>query len=174
MKYQKITISGRICTGKSSLFRALEANLKWPTFSTGAYFREYARTHNLVLNDAQEQTKRLTTKVDSMVREKLRGEGNLLVDAWLGGMLAENIPGVLKILLVADDKVRWERFAKRENTDLETAKAEMTSRDNSWFEKVSVIHNRDDFFDRSKYDLVIDTSHLPLEKIVQTVTQKLG
>lgn len=173
MKYDKITISGKICTGKSSLFRELEKRLGWPTFASGAYFREYAKKHHLVLNDAAEQTKKLTLEVDLMVQAKLKEKGNLLLDAWLGGILADDEPGVLKVLLVADDRVRFERFAKREHVPMEEAKKEVLARDRNWFEKVSVIHKRTDFFELKNYDLIIDTSHLGLEEIVSRVLQKL-
>ena len=62
--FSKITISGKICTGKTSVFRELHKKLQWPTFSSGAHFREYAKIHNLVLNDAEEQIAKITKKID--------------------------------------------------------------------------------------------------------------
>jgi predicted cytidylate kinase len=172
--YTKITISGKICTGKSSVFRALLKKLQWPTFSSGAYFREYAKTHDLGLNSAEEQTKKLTMEVDMMVKKKLSEPGNLLLDAWLGGVLAEKAPGVLKVLLVADDSVRYKRFSEREKTTLSQARKEVTLRDNSWFEKVSKIHKRDDFFDLKNYDLVIDTSDKSIAHITRLILKALS
>ncbi len=172
--YSKITISGKICTGKSSVFRELQKKLGWPTFSSGAYFREYAKTHHLVLNNAQEQTNKLTQKVDSMVREMLQKPGNLLLDAWLGGILAEDAKKVLKILLVADDSVRYNRFAQREHVSLAEAEEEVRLRDSSWFDKVKKIHKRSDFFDTDKYTLVIDTSHKSIDDIVSTILKKVS
>lgn len=174
MKYKKITISGKICTGKSSLFKKLKDALGWPTFSTGAFFREYAKKHHLELNKAQEQTQKLTLQVDDMVRSKLSGEGHLLVDAWLGGYLAQNIPGVLKILLTAPDEIRFSRFANREQIALSKAKEEVKSRDLSWLEKVRRIHNYSDFFDPKCYDLVIDTSKVSTEEAVKEVLKSLS
>lgn len=174
MKYQKITISGKICTGKSSLFRTLVEKLHWPTFASGAYFRQYAKEHQLVLNDAAEQNKNVTMEVDMMVKRKLSEEGNLLLDAWLGGILADDLPGVLKVLLVCDDQERFKRFAKRENVSPEEAKKEVLQRDRSWFEKVRVIHERDDFFDPKNYNLVIDTTNLTMEQITDRVMRELA
>lgn len=172
--YTKITISGKICTGKSSVFRELVNALKWPTFSTGAYFREYAKTHKLELNNAEEQTDRLTHKVDGMVREMLNKPGNLILDAWLGGVLAEGTKDVLKVLLIAKDDVRFQRFAKRENVSLNEAKKEVLLRDSSWFEKVQKIHSRSDFFDEKNYTLVIDTSNVSIEYVVSTILKSLS
>jgi len=58
MKYSKITISGKICTGKTTLFWDLQKKLNWPVFSTGQFFRDYARQHNLSLEKAEEQNKK--------------------------------------------------------------------------------------------------------------------
>lgn len=172
--YSKITISGKICTGKSSVFRELVDTLKWPTFSTGTYFREYAKTHKLELNNAEEQTDKLTHKVDGMVKEMLKAPGNLILDAWLGGVLAEGTHDVLKVLLVADDAVRFSRFAQREKVSLSEAKKEVLLRDSSWFEKVEKIHSRSDFFDKKNYTLVIDTSNVSIEYVVSTILKSLS
>ncbi len=167
--YTKITISGKICTGKSSVFRELQKKLNWPTFSTGAYFRDYARSHNLDLNSAEEQTDILTKKVDGMVKDMLHKPGNLLLDSWLAGIMAGEASGVLKILLIADDGIRFNRFAEREHMSLEEAKKEVVSRDSGWFEKVKVIHNRSDFFDPKNYTLIIDTSNKNVNEIVSLI-----
>lgn len=172
--YTKITISGKICTGKSSVFRELVNTLKWPTFSTGAYFRDYAKTHKLELNNAEEQTDKLTHKVDGMVKEMLKKPGNLILDAWLGGVLAEGAKDVLKVLLIADDAIRFKRFAKRENVSLDEARKEVLLRDSSWFEKVEKIHSRSDFFDKKNYTLVIDTSNVSIEYVVSTILKSLS
>jgi predicted cytidylate kinase len=171
--YTKITISGKICTGKSSVFRELQKKLGWPTFSSGSYFREYAQKHSLLLNNAEEQTDKLTHEVDDKVKEMLHKPGNLLLDAWLGGILAEGTTDVLKVLLIADDTVRFKRFAEREKVSVEEAKKEVYQRDSSWFDRVKKIHNRSDFFEKKNYNLVIDTSDKNIDGIVSIILNKL-
>jgi CMP/dCMP kinase len=171
--YTKITISGKICTGKSSVFLALQKKLQWPTFSTGAYFREYAKTHHLQLNKAEEQSDSLTREIDSKVRDMLGKPGFLLVDSWLAGIMAEGIPNVLKILLITPDEIRFERFAKREKVSFEIAKKEVDSRDLNWFEKVRKIHNRSDFFNEKNYDVIINSAHLSIDQVVEKILSKL-
>jgi len=172
--YSKITISGKICTGKSSVFRKLQETLNWPTFSSGSYFREYAKSHKLILNNAEEQTDKLTHTVDGMVKEMLAKPGNLLLDAWLGGILAEGTKDVLKVLLVTNDDIRFKRFAGRENVSLNEAKKEVLLRDSSWFEKVKKIHKRSDFFNQENYTVVIDTSLKNVNQIVEEILEKLS
>jgi len=44
MTINKITISGKICTGKSTLLKSLQKELNWPVFMTGQLFREYVNS----------------------------------------------------------------------------------------------------------------------------------
>ena len=172
--FSKITISGKICTGKTSVFRELHKKLQWPTFSSGAHFREYAKIHNLVLNDAEEQIAKITKKIDGVAKDMLHKPGNLLLDAWLGGILAEETTDVLKVLLTTDDSVRFKRFAERENISVEEAKNEVLQRDSSWFEKVKKIYNRSDFFDKKNYTLVINTSDISIKDVISIILKNLS
>jgi len=71
MRYTKITISGKICTGKTTLFKGLQKKLKWPAFMTGQLFRDYVKEHGLNLEGAEEQNEKLTKEVDYKVRDML-------------------------------------------------------------------------------------------------------
>ena len=109
--YTKITISGKICTGKSTLFNNLSQHLKWPTFHTGQFFREYAKKHHLLLEKAQEQSVKLTKKIDYKVRAMLKiKKGNLIVDSWMAGIMADSFPHVLRVLLVSEDTIRIKTY----------------------------------------------------------------
>jgi cytidylate kinase len=174
MKYSKITISGKICTGKSSLFNALQNKLLWKTFSTGQYFREYAQKHKLDLTSAEEQNEKLTKKIDYKVRDMLKKKGNLIIDSWMAGIMADDLPYVLKILLISNDSIRFKRFAKKENINYKEAKNLVLTRDNNWFKKVSKIHHRKDFFDPDNYDLVINTSHISKLKVLSLALKALN
>src|SRR3989338_8986400 len=122
MKYSKITISGKICTGKTTLFRFLQEKLGWPIFSTGQYFRKYARDNNLSLGKAEEQNKKITREVDYHVRSLLKQDKLLIAEGWMTGIMANKYPGILKILLVCDDRKRVHRFAKRGKIPTKEAK----------------------------------------------------
>ncbi len=172
--FSKITISGKICTGKSSVFRELQKKLSWPTFSTGAYFREYTKKHGLSLNKAEEQTDTLTREVDGKVKDMLSKPGNLLLDSWLAGIMAEGRVDIFKVLLVTNDDVRFKRFAQRERVSFEEAKKEVLLRDSSWFEKVKKIHNRSDFFEKHNYTLVVDTTNLNVDEITALILKTLS
>ena len=175
MNYSKITISGKICTGKSTLFRRLEQRLQWPTIHAGQIFRDYVKEHGLDLEKAGEQNEPLTKKVDYQIRDMLKNpKQNLLADSWMAGIMADNQLDVLRILLICDDKERYRRFAKREKTTFDTGKGMVEERQKNWLNRIEKIYHRTDIFDPKNYNLIIDTTNLSADEILQTVLDKLG
>ena len=174
MKFSKITISGLICTGKTSLFWGLQEELVWPTFSTSQYFRDYARTHRFLLEKAEEQNDKITKKVDFRVAKMLKEKGNLLVEGWMAGIMADNYPGIFKILLVCDDAVRIQRFAAREKVDLKEAEKKVVEREKNLLGTLARIYKRNDFLEPEKYDLVFDTTKTTKKQLIKTMLDKLG
>lgn len=175
MKYNKITISGKICTGKTTLLKSLEKHLGWPTFMTGQLFREHAKKKNLQLEGAEEQNQRITREVDERVKKMLHEPGHLIVDGWMSGLSANSLPDVMKILLECDNRTRYGRFANREKVTLTEAKKRVEERQGSWFEKIEKIHKikRGEFIDPKNYTIVIDTTNLSTSKITKKVLQLL-
>lgn len=173
MKYSKITISGKVCTGKSTLFRTLADDLKWKTFSTSTYFREYVKKNGMNLETAEEQNEIITKKIDYKVKNMLQEKGNLIVEGWMAGIMADNLPDVLRILLISDDTVRIQRFCIREDADAHTALELITDRERHLFSKLSEIYKRDDFVDPKNYNLVIDTTDLDTREVFEKVKREL-
>lgn len=173
MKYSKITISGKICTGKTTLFKALQKKLAWPTFSTGQYFRTYAKDHNLSLEKAEEQNEKITKEVDYHVRSLLKENKPLLAEGWMTGIMANKYPRILKVLLICDEKRRIQRFAHREKISQKVAKKLLQERERNWLTKLAKIYNRSDFFDPNHYDLVIDTTNKNPKEIFKLVIESL-
>jgi len=168
--YQKITISGRVCTGKTELFTNLSKFLGWETFSVGSYFRNYAKLHKLSLEEAKEQDYKLTRRVDFGIQKKLKSKKNLIVEGWMAGIMGNSIPDVLKVFLFCDDKVRVERFANREKVTKTEAKRKIEEREKNLFEKLEKIYQRNDFTKIENYDLIINTTHLTPNTILTLVT----
>lgn len=173
MTINKITISGKICTGKSTLLKSLQEELKWPVFMTGQLFREYVKKNKLNLEHVEEQNDDLTKKIDFRVRDMLKLPGNLIVDGWMSGIMANNFPNILKILLTCDDNIRYQRFADREKISLDEARIRVDERQNNWLNKLKKIYKRDDFMEPKNYDLIIDTSNLSLQDILKKVLNSL-
>jgi predicted cytidylate kinase len=173
MNINKITISGKICTGKTTLLKNLEKELNWSIFMTGKLFRDYVVKNKLNLDQVEEQNKDLTKKIDYQVREMIHSTGNLVVDGWMAGIMANNLPDVLKILLICKDDIRYQRFADREKINFDEAKKRVEERQLNWLAKLEKIYKRNDFMDPKNYDLIIDTSYISSHDTLKKVLQKI-
>lgn len=173
MKYTKITISGKICSGKTTLFWNLQQRLRWPTFSSSQFFRDLARNQNLSLNKAEEQDEKLTREIDSRIAELLKTNEFLIVEGWMAGIMADKISKVLRVLLICADKVRIKRFSVRENISIKKAGVKLMEREKNWLNKIKKIYGRDDIFDPKYYNCVIDTTNLKSEEILQKIINLL-
>lgn len=173
MNIDKITISGKICTGKTTLLKFLEKELGWPIFMTGKLFREYVEENKLKLEEVKEQNENLTKKIDYQVRNMIYAKGNLIVDGWMSGIMASGLPNVLKVLLICDDNIRYQRFADREKINIDEAKKRVDERQSNWLNKLEKIYKRNDFMDQKNYDLIVDTSNISSQAAVQKVLQKI-
>ncbi len=174
MNYNKVTISGRICTGKTTLFWALQKKLGWPTFSASQFFRDFARTHDVSLQKAEEQNSNLTKDVDMGMKKLLEQKENVILEGWMAGIMADEMPEVLRILLTCDNNQRIKRFSERDRVSGVEAKKKILEREESWVEKLTHIYKRNDFFEPNNYNLVIDTTHTSLEETLDLVLQALG
>ena len=173
-KYYKVTISGLICTGKTSLFWGLFLELGWSVFSASQFFRDFARSHKISLEKAQEQGPVLTKKVDGNMRSLLINTKNIIIEGWMAGIMAHGLPGVLRVLLKCNNGVRVERFAQRDNISLTAARKKIASREKNLFDQLEKIYQRHDFIDPENYDLVIDTTHKTDRELINLVVKKLA
>ena len=173
MNINKITISGKICTGKTTLLKNLEKKLGWPIFMTGKLFRDYVDRNHLDLEQVEEQSNVLTKKIDYQVRDLLHQQGNLIVDGWMSGIMANNLADVLKVLLICDDNIRYQRFAEREKISFSESMKKVEKRQNNWFKKLEKIYKRNDFVDPKNYDLIIDTSVISSQAVLKKVLSRV-
>lgn len=172
--YDKITISGQICTGKTTVFWDLYRKLHWPVFSASLFFRDYARMHQASLEKAEEQSDKVTKEIDLGMRTLLQKRSEIIVEGWMAGLMAKDIPRVLKILLMCDKKEQIKRFARRERIPEKTARKKIHERENNLFAALTKIYKRNDFINPKNYDVVIDTTNNTPQKTLDLVLQALG
>lgn len=140
---------------------------------TGKLFRDYVVKNKLNLDQVEEQNNSLTKKIDYQVHEMIHSPGNLIVDGWMAGIMANNLSDVLKILLICKDGIRYQRFARREKIDINVAKKRVEERQTNWLAKLEKIYKRSDFMDQKNYDLIIDTSCISPRDTLKKVLQKI-
>lgn len=168
-KYRNITVSGKIAAGTTTLAKSLKASLGWKYINTGAIQRDYDKKHNinadqhgaLVRSDEHER------ETEAMTKKMLETESNLIYEAWLAGFVAQDIPGILKVLLIcSEDAVRIDRIINRDRLTFEEAKHFIKQREEENEKKWKKLYGNYNFWDPKYYDLVIDTySSGPMETL---------
>jgi len=162
-----VTISGLHGTGKSTYAKVLAEEFKLRYVSAGQLFRDIAKEKGV----SMEQLIQITAnnpEIDHLIDEKTKREaekGDVILDGQLAGWMAEDKAG-LKIFLTAPEEVRIRRIAERDSVDFEKAKAQTVLRDKAEREKYKKYYDIDTT-DISIYDLIMDTSLLPLEESIK-------
>lgn len=182
--YRNITISGLPGCGSTTLLNHLREELKfqgWKGFSGGEFMREYAKEKGLfkeehgVHHDSRHYEDDFDRQVDMGMRQKLSEETNWVIESWLAGFLGQQVPGVLKVLMIcSDEAVRVDRVVNRDNISPELAISNMKERYDAnlakwsrmyaaewreWVVKPGTVKASDpiDFWRPDLYDIVIDT-----------------
>jgi cytidylate kinase len=191
LKYKNITVSGKICTGTSTLVALLVKTLGWESWSGGEFFRDYCRKHNLELEEAGKRSDELARKVDYGMRERLQKEEGIILEAWLSGFVAQGVGGVLKVLLSCNDDLRVDRFVNRDRVSVDEAVRHIKKREKENLKKWRRVYEKEwkqwvvtpgtvsgddpvDFFDPRLYDLVIDTYSHSREETLEKALDVLG
>lgn len=167
-KFTNITISGGIGVGTTTLMRNLQPYLEpygWQFKSTGQFIREYTKenllpTATLVSDDFDRD-------IEKKAYETLKNEKNRVVEAWLGGFVARDLPHVLRVLLTCSkEDIRVDRIANRDNISISLAKENIKKREEENFKKWKRIYGDYNFFGQKFYSVSIDTYESgPLETV---------
>lgn len=195
-KYSNITISGLPGSGSTTLLKLLKEELKfdgWKGFSGGEFMRAYAEEKGLfdpnqgLHHDATIYGDDFDRQVDMGMREKLQEEEHWILEAWLSGFMAQNVPGTLKVLMIcSDDAVRIDRIVNRDEVSVAEAKSHIEDRYQKNLANWSDLYSQEwqawvvdqgpakaddpiDFWRPDLYDMVIDTFTTNKEETLKTV-----
>ncbi len=195
-QYKNITISGLPGSGSTTLLNLLKDNLKfcgWTGFSGGEFMRKYAvekglyNNVNKIHHDASAYGEDFDRKIDMGIREKLQEEKSWIIESWLSGFFAQDVPDTCKVLMIcSDDSVRIDRIVNRDEVGVEQAKHHINHRykvnlakwremyAQQWKEWVvgrGLVGKNDpiDFWLPCLYDVVIDTYSNNQQQALQLV-----
>ncbi|MFA5136835.1 MAG: cytidylate kinase family protein [Patescibacteria group bacterium] len=177
LKFDNITVSGKIAVGTTTLSKHLQDILGWKHINAGFIQREYDRTHNIDENKqgALSRSDNHEKEIDGMTKEILSTQKGLIYEAWLSGFMAQNIQRVCKVLLIcSEEAVRIDRVVNRENITVEEAKNRIKQREMENIAKWKKLYGDYDFWSPHFYDLVIDTYSSGQMETVGKVLDKLG
>src|SRR5579872_1574395 len=96
---RNITISGRIASGATTLAEHIAAHLGWKVMDGGKLFREFTKDHGY----AATRNDQFDLDYEEKVKNLLKEEKHHVVQSHLAGFDAQDIDGVLKILVVCED-----------------------------------------------------------------------
>lgn len=203
--YKNITISGLPGSGSTTLLKLLKKDnaLKfagWKGFNGGDFMRAYAKEKGIfreqggLHHSSSAYEDDFDREVDMGMREKLSAGKHWILESWLSGFMAQQVPGTLKVLMTCSDKaVKVDRVVNRDKVTADEAIENMHKRyvdnltkwsrmyKNEWLEwvvKPGTVSAEDpiDFWRPELYDVVIDTySHNQqetLQIVLNAITKK--
>lgn len=201
MAYKNLTISGLPGCGSTTLLKMLKTELNpkgWQGFSGGEFMRKYALEKgsisegpNQLHHDATAYGDDFDREVDFGMRDKLQNQEKWILESWLSGFLAQQVPGVLKVLLVcSDNAVRVDRIMNRDNVSVQEALEHIRVRKEKNEQKWRRMYAQQwqdwvvssgtlpanaqiDFWNPALYDVVIDTYSSSREQTLETVLAAL-
>jgi cytidylate kinase len=171
----KITISGTIGSGKSTVAKMLAKKLNYNYYSTGNYMRALAQKKNITLNEMAkiaEKDKEIDSEIDNYQIELGKKENDFVLEGRLGFHF---VPDSLKIFLECDENTAAARILKslsegdksRVNEGLMKDKSKIlkdirkrrASEDQRYAKSYKIDQNS-----RTNFDYVIDTSKITAEE----------
>ncbi len=181
-----ISVSGRIASGSTTLAHHLAKKLNWRHIEGGEIFWEAVRSKmGLNPKDTHLRPDEEDKAFDESLRNILKNQEHIVVETKLAGFNAQGINGVYKILIVCEDEngedqtqIRIDRLVNREKMSMEDAKEEVLHREKNDIEKWQRMYAKDDknwvYWDKSYYDLVINTYSHDSDETLNFALEKIG
>jgi predicted cytidylate kinase len=169
-----VTISGRPGSGKSVVASKVAQALNLSHVSAGDFMRQMAAERGmsiLELSRIAESGDEIDREIDARTVRLAEQGGDFVMDARLGWHF---IPDSIKVFLEVDPAVAAQRiFEARRQSEIENVTLEDTERamrDRTESERKRYLdYYGVDYSDHDNYDLVIDTSHLTVDQVVEGI-----
>ncbi len=173
----RITISGPPGSGKTTVCRMLGDRLGIDVVISGHIFRQMAKEHGMSLQEFGrmcEADPQADIALDERMVEIARQNDHVCLEGRLTAyMLTRHGIDAFRVLLTADIGERARRVAEREGGDANQRKAEIEEREACEAKRYQAYYDID-IRDRSVYDLVIDTTHIPAEEVAGAIIREAG
>lgn len=173
----KITITGDLYSGKSTVAKAISETLDYTYFSVGELQRSLAMEKGISITEYNQYMldNNLDHEVDNRTSEIGKKENNFIFDARLAWNF---IPDSFKIYLKVDIEVAVDRAMKDDRGKSEKYASRKEAKENIIERRrLEVTRFKDiykvDINDESNYDLVIDTSHMNTEEVIKRAIDKV-
>ncbi len=172
-----ITLAGTPASGKGTVGKLLGKKLGFPSYSTGQMWREEAQRRGMTVDDFAawlathlEEDK----KFDDKQQEMGFTQDNFIIDARMAWFF---IPHSIKVFLDVDIDVAAQRRFGQQNdpsraeksfASLADVKTELLNRTKADLSRYTALYGVSEY-DKTKFDIVIDTTELTPEQVVDAV-----
>lgn len=168
----RITISGPIGSGKSTVGKILSSFLGYKFFSGGEFFRQAARRMGLSLEDFNKYAEthpEIDKEQDEYILDFIRKNDGIVVESRLSGWLCyKNAVDAFKIFIDAPIETRIERVAKRESQPMEEVSRALREREDSELKRYREFYAID-YRITYIYDYTINTEHMSAEDVAKEI-----
>ena len=177
IKWKNITVSGQAASGSTTLAKNLAEKLGWKLINGGEIVRKYVKEKGIPLEKTTSTPDNFHIDLDDFIKRKLKNEKELIIESWLSGFDAQNIPQIFKILVIcSSEKERIKRVSDRDNKTLKEAKKHIQTREKENVKKWKKLYKTKDFWNQKYYNFIIDTnknkSWQTLKKVLAAVGYK--
>lgn len=172
----KITVSGIIGSGKTTISKMLVKELNYQSYSVGGFMRDIAKKRGLHLSELSkiaEKDKKIDIELDES-QKKLNFKDNFVIDSRLGfHFIRDSFNIFLKVdINEAVKRVFKDNRGEEDYKDVQECETHLKRRIES--EKIRYKQCYDiDFPDENKFDLIIDTTSKTPEEIVKEILEKI-
>jgi predicted cytidylate kinase len=171
----RIAISGPPGSGKTTICMLVANRLDYDFILVGQIFRQMAIERMLNLETfgrLAEEDETIDKELDERMLALAKANENIVLDGRLSGpILKGRKVSVFAVYIDATEQVRADRIARREGKDVQLVLKEMHLRERSERKRYMAYYGID-LSDRSIYDLWLDSSNMPAEKIADTVIER--
>ncbi|HLP86595.1 MAG TPA: cytidylate kinase family protein [Candidatus Paceibacterota bacterium] len=175
-----ITIAGKLGSGKSSTSKMVASLLSYEHASTGDFMRRMAEERGIKLDELSkiaETDDSVDLTIDKYTKE-LGDKNNIVIDSRLGFYF---IPDSFKVFLELDSDIAAERILEDKKSNpyrhneafgfntKEEVMESINNRSLSERKRYKNLYEIEDITSHNNFDLVIDTSKMPLHEVAKKV-----
>jgi predicted cytidylate kinase len=172
----RITISGPIGSGKTTVCKLLAQRLNLPFLVSGMVFRDMARQLGLSLEEfgrLAESDPKYDKMIDETYVERASKTSDIIIESRLAAhMLTRADLEAFRVYLYAAPTTRANRVAEREDKDPECVLPEMLERERSEAKRYWAFYEID-LNDMSVYDIIIDTTDIEPDVVVDRIIREM-
>jgi predicted cytidylate kinase len=172
----RISISGPPGSGKTTICMLVANRLDYDYILVGQIFRQMALERKIDLDTfgrLAEEDETIDRDLDDRMLALARANDNIVLEGRLtGAMLKTKEIRVFAVFVTASEEIRAQRIAKRENKSVESILHEMRTRERSEKKRYLAYYGIDPY-DKSIYNLWVDSSNLTPEKIADMVLENV-